>query len=407
MPGVKYEWFGGRHAEAASLRGLLAQAGVVNPVSGQPLSEPLCFGIAGGIGAGYSFCPSVLRWGTGSGVSLVGRYFSYATSAAWYQGCFDRLGIKTRITETGSEKKALQNLCDELTSGRPAAVWCGRTLLSFLHDIQIACGLWMHSFVIYEIDETAGIARGSDCAATPVTISLSDLAQARASVCTHKNRTLTIESPKKPLSAATLKAAIFAGIRAGMGEMLAGKMKTFSLPGWETLAKMIANDKSKAGWLKVYPGGLLYFALRDLYDSLETAGTGGGLYRGIYSEFLDEAAALTGKKALADFAAKYRQLAAQWTELGQAMLPGNIKPLRETRQLLLKKRALLETKGAKADKQMGEITAKLRLLGKQTRENFPLSDSASRQLLEGLREQIIDLHRAESDLATKLLAAIA
>ena len=83
MPIVPFSWFGGRHGEAASLRGLLAHAGVKNPSSGEPLSEPLSFGIAGGIGAGYSFCPSVPRYGCGSGVSIVGRYFSYATSGVW------------------------------------------------------------------------------------------------------------------------------------------------------------------------------------------------------------------------------------------------------------------------------------------------------------------------------------
>ena len=86
MPKVPYSWFGGCHGEAASLRGLLAHAGVKNPTSGEPLSESLCFGIAGGIGAGYSCCPSVIRYGCGSGVSIVGRHFSYATSGVWYQG---------------------------------------------------------------------------------------------------------------------------------------------------------------------------------------------------------------------------------------------------------------------------------------------------------------------------------
>ena len=48
MTAVPFTWFGGRHSEAVALRGLLAHAGVKNPASGEPLSEPLCFGIAGG-----------------------------------------------------------------------------------------------------------------------------------------------------------------------------------------------------------------------------------------------------------------------------------------------------------------------------------------------------------------------
>lgn len=401
---VAYTWFGGRHGESASLRGLLAHAGLRNPASGEPLSEPLCFGIAGGIGAGYSFCPSVIRYGCGSGVSVVGRHFAYATSGTWYEGACERLGLKSRITETSSQKKAFQNLVDELTAGRPAAVWCARSMLPFMHDIETSCGLWMHSFVVYGIDTDKNEAKGGDRAPTSVTISLGDLAAARAGVCSHKNRTLTIDPPAKPLAATTLKAAIETGIRACAGELIKGKMKTFSLPGLEILAKMIANDSSKDGWLKVFQNGLLYYALRDLFDSIETAGTGGGLYRNHYADFLAEAAEICNRPALKNLADDYRHLATRWAELANAALPAKVKPFKETRDLLIKKRDLFESKGAKADKQMAEIRTKLHVLGKHTKANFPLGDSESRELLGGLRERIVALHRAESKLAERLTA---
>src|SRR6185503_7226154 len=206
------------------------------------------------------------------------RYFSYATSGVWYQGACERLGVKTRITETAAKKKAYHNLVDELSAGRPAAVWCARSMLPFMHDIETSSGLWMHSFVVYGLDADKGEAYGADRAPTSVTISLDDLAAARAGVCSHKNRTLSIEPSAKSLSATTLKAAIQSGIRAGVNELICGKMKTYSLPGFEILAKMIANDSSKDGWLKVYHNGLLYYALRDVFDSIETAGIGGGLF---------------------------------------------------------------------------------------------------------------------------------
>ncbi|MFN0022204.1 MAG: DUF4872 domain-containing protein [Pirellulaceae bacterium] len=404
MPNVPYSWFGGRHGEAASLRGLLAQAGVKNPAGGEPLSEPLCFGIAGGIGAGYSFCPSVVRYGCGSGVSVVGRYFFYATSGVWYQGACERLGIKTRITEAAAQKKAFQNLLDELSAGRPAAVWCARSMLPFMHDIETSCGLWMHSFVVYGIDADKGIAYGADRAPTPLTISLADLAAARAGVCSHKNRTLTIDPLTKPLNATSLKAAIQSGIRACAGELIKGRMKTFSLPGFEMLAKMIANDSSKDGWLKVFQNGLLYFALRDMFDSIETAGNGGGLFRNLFADFLIEAADVCKRPSLKTLADDYRHLAIGWTELAKASLPARIKPFKETRDHLIRKRGLFETKGAKADKQMSEIRDKLRILGKNTKENFPLDDCDSRELLGSLRERIIALHHVESELAERLQA---
>jgi hypothetical protein len=181
-------------------------------------------------------------------------------------------------------------------------------------------------------------------------------------------------------------------------------MKTFSLPGFEILAKMIANDSSKDAWLKVYRNGLLYYALRDMFDSIETAGNGGGLYRNLYADFLAEAAANCKRPSLKSLADDYRHIAARWTELANAALPSKIKPFKESRDLLIKKRDLFEIKGSKADKQMAEIRAKLHVLGKNTKENFPLNDAESRELLGSLRERIIALHRTETELAKRLAA---
>src|SRR5687768_10673422 len=133
---------GARHGEAGAIRFLLTDVGMLNPITQQPLSEALCFGIAGGIGAGYSFCPSVPKYGCASGVSIVGRHKTYATDAAWYQGFFDRLGVKTRITETAAAGKALANLQTEIAAGRPTVVWCSRSALPFVHDLSTSCGLW-------------------------------------------------------------------------------------------------------------------------------------------------------------------------------------------------------------------------------------------------------------------------
>src|SRR5437016_5382336 len=94
-----FSYFGGRHGESAALNNLMTFHGVKNPVSGQPMSEALCFGIAGGIGAGLSFCPSVVRYGGGSGIAVVGRHKIYATGATWYQGFADRLGLKTQSVD--------------------------------------------------------------------------------------------------------------------------------------------------------------------------------------------------------------------------------------------------------------------------------------------------------------------
>lgn len=59
-------------------------------------------------------------------------------------------------------------------------------------------------------------------------------------------------------------------------------------------------------------------------------GTGGGLYRAMYTDFLEDAADIIGNKQLTDAAKSYRALARQWSPLAKAMLPNEIKPFKES-----------------------------------------------------------------------------
>jgi hypothetical protein len=396
-----YAHFGGKNAESAAIKNLLAFAGVVNPQTGKPFSEALCFGIAGGIGAGYSFCPSVPRYGGGSGVWIVGRHKSYATNAVWYQGFFDRIGAVSRITETSGKGKAHQNLLAELNEGRPVVVWCSRARLPFLGDLIESCDLWGHTFIVYAIDEAKGVAYGADRAATKVTLPLDELAEARNGICSHKNRTLTFHPPKA-VTIDTLRSAVRAGLKACVQELLDGKIKTFSLPGLEIWSKMICNDSNKDGWLKVFKGGLLYCALRDVFDSIETCGTGGGLYRNLFADFLVEAADITGEAELGALSGVYRGLASRWTELAEFALPGYEVHTDKTKKTLRKRCELFETKGERAAQSIRSASEQLRALESEVRKSFPLEYFVIHNLPKLVRDRIIALHKDETDAARRL-----
>lgn len=400
-----FQHFGGQHAESATLKNLMSFHNVSNPISGEPLSESLCFGIAGGIGAGYSFCPSVPRHGYGSGVFVVGRHKAYTTGADWYQGFFDRLGIEAHITETAAKGKARDNLIEELAAGRPTVVWCGRTELPFLGNPKDACGLFMHSFLVYSFDADNDQVLGSDRAATQVSLTVEQLAHARNAVCSHKNRTLTI-SPPKSLTKKQLLSAVEQGLKACAGALLKPKMKTFGLPGLINWSKMICNDNNKDGWGKVFGNNLLYNALRDVFDSIETAGTGGGLYRGMYADFLGEASEILGKEDLKALAEQYRELAKKWTHLAESALPTSCKPLKQTRDLLRKKRKLLEDKGERGKKSFDQTVENLGQLEDEMHRELPLSCEESLAIREGMREQILELHDEESELADRLASCV-
>ncbi len=396
-----YAHFGGIHSESAALKNLLAFHKVAHPVTGKPLSEALCFGIAGGIGAGSSFCPSVIRHGTGSGVAVVGRHKVYATGPSWYQDFCDRVGIATRVTETAAKGKALQNLFAELEAGRPAVVWCGAWKLPFLGFAEHV-GVCMHTFIVHAADPDAGIAHGSDLATSRVSLTLDELADARNSVCSHKNRTLTI-APPGAVSADVLRSAVRSAMQACAKEMLDGRIGTFSLDGLAKWGRMITNDKSKDGWPKVFTGGLLGVALKDVYHSIVTSDTGGDLFRGLYADFLDEAAVLCGKPALAELANTYRGLGKQWVELAEVAFPGKVKPFKQMKELLHKRNSQVE-KGEKGQKQVLETAERLRKLEQEMKQKSPLSSTEGAAILEQMRQRIEDLHRQETAAAEQLAA---
>lgn len=398
---LAYQHFGGRHGESAAIRNVLAFLGVVNPQTKKPLTEAMCFGIAGGIGAGYSFCPSIVRHGMGSGVSIIGRHKIYATDAAWYQDFADRVGFTLRTTETAAQGKAFANLQRELADGRPTIVYCSRMGLPFLDRLCEGSNMWMHSFVLYGLDEASGVAYGGDRAPTKVTISLTDLANARAGVCSHKNRTVTFDPPKS-LSLTTLQKGVRAGIRACMQELLVGRMKTFSLPGLLQWSKCVAHEKSKDGWLQIFGTRMMYDAFRDVYETIETNGTGGGAYRYLYADFLAEAAEVLGDPALTTFSVRYRALGEEWTRLAEAFLPTKVKPFKKTRDLLKKKCQLFEVKGEAGAKAMHAAVGDLQTLERAMRSDFPLSPAETKDLLQSLSPRIAALHDQEHETATAL-----
>ncbi len=400
-----YDHFGGRHWETANLRNVLAHAGLRTPHTGEPLSEAMVLGIAGGIGAGYSFCPSVVRYGMGSGIGILGRHQQFATGPELAVGLVERLGGKLIVHETAGKRAALGHVTAALEAGRAPIVYVSKTFLPYLAlDRGAAACDWAHTAVVHAIDAERGEAQLGDAAPAALTIGLDDLATARAHVCSYKNRTIVIEPPRK-LSAAKLKAAVEEGIRACVRAFRRPRIKTFGFDGLLEWSKMIANDKHAKGWRRVFPKGLVGLALRDAFDSIETSGTGGGLYRPFYAEFLDEAAAVTKRKGLASVADRYRELGARWTAFAEALLPSRIGPFKKSKAALRRREKAFLGRGARGRAAITKASDEIDELGRQMRAKAPLDDAATVDLLESLRAQLVELHAAELAALDELEAA--
>ncbi len=456
MPHVPhFHHFGGTHWETAALKNALAHSGVVAPHTGKPLSEAMCLGLAGGIAAGYSFCPSIPGWqakleadpklaaklmkdaqaragakgggggatleacyikqfNCGSGVSIVGRHHAFSTGADKYDAPLKRLGFKTTVKETTSVKAAQQHLVDALAAGRPAFLWTAALKVTSLGWAG-TCGVY--STLCVGIDDAKGIALLADRGPDAVEVSLEELSFLRNRVCSFKNRSLTFEAGK--LDEKTLKAGVLDALRACAADFAMPKLGTYNLPGLLELSKVIANPKNKKGWPAVYGlpsrtkqgtggsgGTRLFLPMRDVFESIETAGTGGGLLRPMYADFLDEAAQVAGKPALKRVAASYRKVAGEWTQLAEACLPDAIKPFKKTKELLRKRENLLKQKGTKAAKELEKQTTELNDLAGEIRQAFPMDDAEALEHLKSLSRRIAALHAAETEAAKELHAAI-
>lgn len=396
-----FRQFGGRHYETAAMRNILAHVGMVSPASGQPLTEAMCLGIAGGIAAGYSFCPSRPEGDEGSGVTVIGRYKAYVTGADYYTGLFDKLKVRTTIKETTSEKSAYRNLVDAISSQRPAIVWCAPFGLTYASHPR-TCS--MYSFIVYGVDEARQMALVSDRAHTGWEMDLNELAASRKDVCSHKNRLMTIDAPIK-LTQDTLKSAVMNGVQACVRDLMVPHIKTFNLPGLLEWARVLPSVRNRKGWLVVYPDGNLYPALRDTFDSIETAGTGGKLFRDMYAEFLEEAAPIAGRDKFKRCADLYRTLGNRWQNFAHQALPDAHPAFSRTKELLLERKSLVESVGTPARPRMQEIHDELVSLEQQMHDHFPLGHDDSLELLNQMAAEIESLYELEMDAAEALESA--
>ena len=126
-------------------------------------------------------------------------------------------------------------------------------------------------------------------------------------------------------------------------------MRNFGVPGLGKWAELLTDAGDPKGWPRLLaPPGRQFQFLTWLYDWVETAGTGGGCFRAMYAEFLEEAAGPLDRPELG-LAGDYRELAAAWTALaGTAVAAGGDGPLARGAVLLATRRRLVEERGADA-----------------------------------------------------------
>jgi hypothetical protein len=382
---------------AAALRVLLANAGIRAPHTSQPFSEAMVFGIAGGIGAGmFSFYYEKADF---SSFYVAARHL-WQDDLEYLKRAAARFGASVSVRESGGSKQADRDLRDILKATTAAIAWVDMGHLPHRALPHEWSGAGYHVITVYDLDGDAAII--GDLADNTIRIPLDDLAAARARIKKQKNRLLTVESPARGFD---LRAAVMDGLKACHDGMLHQRMRNLALDSLAVWAQRLHGDNGKESWDRVFRHGRpLWYGLRSITEFIEYYGTGGGLARPIFAEFLLEAAEALNDPRLRALSERYARIGIAWTRLAEAALPDEIPELAETRHILARKAELLHMGSASID-DIRAAWQSLEDVGNRVAQAFSPSPSDTAALRADLQKRVFALHAEEVDALAELAAA--
>jgi hypothetical protein len=383
-----YKTLGGVHPETAAVNNILAFHGVTAPHTGKPFTEALLLGIGGGLGSMFILWefekhdyPSI----------VLGFRHKDNYPVKFLQGLCARLGGGERIFETTGKVKAADQLEEILAGGNPAIVWLDLGGPPYFFHYMLAGVAVVYGF---EGDHVFLDNR----AARPYRIPQDLLAEARAKVPSFRSRLMMVEPPGQ----VDLETAVAAGIRDCVA-YLGGSSTSFALPAVRKWARLMTDEKNVKGWPVIFEGGRgLYGTLRTVYEAIEHLGNGGGALRGLYADFLVEAAAVLGRNELKETAALYRELHDLWRGLAQAVLPERVDVFRETRELLDRREALRRELGGEGLEDIRPLSDALHALKGELNDAFPMNGSETAALFAEIRDHLEAIYNAEMGALSSL-----
>jgi len=302
-----YDRFGGRSQETAPLTNVMHAMGIEH-------SEEIVFGAGGGIGASYF----VFEYkGMPPNVFLGMRHGLYGSPNFLGAAC-RRLGTSPLFQETTSRAAARKQLQQAIAAGTPLVAYvCGKDGMSY-HHVGVA-----------GMDDDAVLL--DDMQPAPVWMSLDEFAGRRAAIRSFKNRLLSVKLPPGKID---VRPAVIDGIRATARGMREAPVRSFSanfgLAGLQKFAHLLTDEKDKRGWANQFPPG----SKREAGLRWVHLFTKDGAYRGMYADFLEQGAKLTGRKSIAACAVQYRKLERLWNEFAEMSRADNQTKLADLAQAM-------------------------------------------------------------------------
>jgi hypothetical protein len=384
-----YRLRGGIHPDTAAIANVLAHHGVTAGHTGEPLSEAMVLGVGGGLGAGY------ILWefeAHGSPTLVLGYRNRWQYPARWMRATLERLRVPASHHETGGARAAGAQLDAALAAGRPALATIDRQSIGYWHLPAEMEGRGGYPVVVY--GEAGGRMRVDDRGLAPLTVAREVLDAARARVGSYKHRLCVIEPDREVLGADELRTAVRAGL-VDAAEHLAGASDSFGLPAWRKWSRTMSGTRNAKAWPRVFAEQHgLAGALLSIYEGIEPVGLDGGHLRGLYADFLDEAAALLEDPRLARAAVAWRAAGGLWHELAELVLPpGRI------RELLVDVHANVVERGDEGAEDAATAAAELWELRAAMDATPPLGEDQVPELFGAIGERLAAIYEAETEAA--------
>ena len=118
--------------------------------------------------------------------------------------------------------------------------------------------------------------------------------------------------------------------------------------------------------------------------------------RGKFADFLDEAAVILSRPALTDVAKGFRMSAEAWRTLSLGLLPDEVEPFCEFRELMDRSSRLFAEKGAGATEERQQIAAQQEAILTAMETDFPLEGSAVKIFRENIASQLMAIRDIEA-----------
>ena len=395
----KYPLKTGQHPDTAVLRNILASQGVKAPHTGLPYSEAMLLGIGGGLGAGY------ILWEfkeNDSRILVLGFRNNWQYPVKFMQNLCERLNITVQVQETSGRKQAAKNLVETLGRGQSAMVWLDLQGLSYLRLPESLSGQIRHVVGVFDMEGNGERFWLDDRAPVAFQIDGETLADARGRIVSYKNRLMTFEGPDE----VDLEGAVRAGLE-DAAVHLSGRSDSFSLPAIRKWAKLITDGSHKKGWKHVFADGrYLYGNLKAIFLHTLPDWSDGGTLRGLYADFLTEAAEIVQNPALLEIADQYWAIEKLWLALGESALPEGVPIFSQVKALEKQKLSVLMEKGGQGLEEYSIFKSQISELQQGFNERFPMPDDAVNDLMSDLQKQLMAIYEMESGANRALNQAI-